>query len=253
MTGSGDCRIMERYMLVKGGYPYYGYKIGILVLDSQIPRIPGDLGNATTYDFPVTYKVVRGASIERVVNGTDPALLKPFIDAAKELEAEGCKAITTSCGFLAIFQKELAAAVNIPVFTSSLIQVKFVSMMLSPGKKVGVIVSEPKNLSKRHLDGVGISDIPMVIKGVENSCFIRATHTDNPSFDPDLMREQVVEAAKELVASDPDVGAIVLECTNLPPYAQAVQRATGLPVFDIITLINYVHSAIVQKEYTGHM
>lgn len=240
-------------MKVKGGHAYYGYKIGVLVLDSVIPRIPGDLGNATTYDFPVTYKIVRGASIERVVSGTDPALLKPFIDAAKELEAEGCKAITTSCGFLAIFQKEMAAAVDIPVFTSSLIQVGFAQAMLGPDKKVGVIVSEPKNLTQRHLDGVGLSADRMVITGVEDSCFIRATHTDDPSFDPELMRQQVVEAAVKLVESDKDIGAIVLECTNLPPYSAAIQKATGLPVFDIITLINYVHSALVQKEYTGHM
>lgn len=240
-------------MKVNGGHSFYGYKIGILVLDSIIPRIPGDLGNATTFNFPVVYKVVHGASIERVVNGTDPSLLEPFIIAAKELEAEGCKAITTSCGFLAIFQKELAAAVNIPVFTSSLIQVKFASSMLPPGKKIGVIVSEPKNLSARHLEGVGISDIPIVIKGIEQSCFIRATHSEDPSFDPDEMRGQVVEAAKELKESDPDIGAIVLECTNLPPYAKAIQEATGLPVFDIITLINYIYSALTQKEYLGYM
>ena len=240
-------------MIVKGGYPYYGFKIGILVLDSQIPRIPGDLGNATTYAFPVCYKIVRGASIERVVNGTDPSLLTPFIDAAKELEREGCKAITTSCGFLAIFQKEMAAAVNIPVFSSALIQVKFAKAMLGPEKKVGVIVSEPKNLSQRHLDGVGIDRDDIVIKGVENSCFIRATHSDDPSFDPEHMCQQVVEAAQELVASDPNIGAIVLECTNLPPYSAAISAATGLPVFDIITLINYVQNALTPTDYIGHM
>ena len=93
----------------------------------------------------------------------------------------------------------------------------------------------------------------MAVVGVENSCFIRATHTSDPSFDPNQMRQEVVQAAKELVASDPDIGAIVLECTNLPPYSAAIRAATGLPVFDIITLTNYVHSALVQREYSGHM
>ena len=240
-------------MKVSGGHAYYGCKIGILVLDSQIPRIPGDLGNATTFAFPVAYKIVRGASIERVVNGTDPALLEPFIEGARQLEAEGCKAITTSCGFLAIFQKEMAAAVNIPVFTSSLVQVGFAHAMLGPGKKVGVIVSEPQNLSRRHLEGVGIEHIPMVVRGVEKSCFIKATHTPDPAFDPEQMREEVVRAATELAAADGDIGAIVLECTNLPPYAEAIQRATGLPVFDIVTLVNYVHSALARGEYRGYM
>ena len=122
--------------MVHGGYSYYGYKIGILVLDSKIPRIPGDLGNATTYPCPVVYKVVRGATISRTVGDTDAALLEPFIQAARELEAEGCRAITTSCGFLALFQRQLAAAVNIPVFTSSLIQLPFIQSMLAPGRQL---------------------------------------------------------------------------------------------------------------------
>ena len=240
-------------MLISGGYPYYGYKIGIIVLDSQIPRIPGDLGNATTYRFPVLYKVVKGASIERVVNGTDLSLLQPFIEAAKELEAAGCKAITTSCGFLAIFQKEMSTAVKVPVFTSSLIQINFVRSMLSPEQDIGVIVSEPKNLTQRHLDGVGLTATGLVIKGVEDSCFIRATHTDEPSFDPELMKQQVVDTALNMVRENTNIGAIVLECTNLPPYSAAIHEATGLPVFDIITLINYIYAALSPQEYLGHM
>ena len=86
------------------------------MLDTVFPRIPGDIGNAATFSFPVRYKVVKGASPQRVVKEADTRLLEPFIEAARSLEKEGVKAIGTSCGFLAIFQRELADAVDIPVF-----------------------------------------------------------------------------------------------------------------------------------------
>ena len=239
--------------MVHGGYPTYGYKIGILVLDSKIPRIPGDLGNATTYPFPVRYKVVRGATISRVVGDTDPALLEPFIQAVRELEAEGCKAVTTSCGFLAMFQRELAAAADIPVFTSSLLQVPFVLSMLAPGKKVGVLTAEKEKLSRRHLEGVGIADAPIVVGGLDGCACMNAFRSEDPSFDPEVMRRDMVEAARKLAGSDPEIGALVVECTNMPPYSAAIQRATGLPVFDIVTLINYMQLALAQKEYEGYL
>jgi Asp/Glu/hydantoin racemase len=239
--------------MIKGGHSFYGYKIGILVLDSGIPRIPGDIGNATTYNFPVVYKVVSGATISRVVGDTDPTLLELFIQAARELEREGCKAITTSCGFLAIFQRELAAAVNIPVFTSSLLQVPFVYSMLAPGRKIGVITAEKESLSIRHLKGVGIEDIPLVISGLDDCACMRAFRSSTPSFDPEQMRLDVIETAQNLVNTDPMIGAIVVECTNMPPYSAAIQAAVGLPVFDIITLINYMQMGLNQKEYQGYM
>jgi hypothetical protein len=105
--------------MVRGGREIYGVKLGILMLDSKFARIPGDVGNATTYNFPVMYKIIKGATGNRVLRG-DRTLLEPFIDGAKELVEAGCRAVTTSCGFLALFQEEMAASVDVPVFTSSL-------------------------------------------------------------------------------------------------------------------------------------
>src|SRR5262249_14345309 len=103
--------------IVRGGHNLYGRSIGILMLQTRFPRIPGDMGNATSLPFQVSYRVVEGASPERVVTAGDEELLTPFINAARELEREGALAIATNCGFLAMFQRQLAAAVNIPVFT----------------------------------------------------------------------------------------------------------------------------------------
>ncbi len=235
-------------MVVHGGYATYGQKIGILLLDSRIPRIPGDIGHAATFDYPVMFRIVSGASIARVVGDTDPALLEPFIEAARDLQRMGCRAITTSCGFLAVFQKELAAALDVPVFTSSLLQVNFIRTMISPDKKVGIIAAEKKSITSRHLNGAGIRDEEVRIAGLDGCACFTAMRSEDPSYDTEVLEKDVVDAALRLTAAG-DVGAIVVECTNLSPYSHAIQKATGLPVFDIVTLINYIHQSVCQKSY----
>lgn len=236
---------------VKGGYNVYGEIIGILLNEAICPRIIGDMGNAMTFNFPVKYKIVKGATVERVVEKTDPKLLYPFIKAAQELEKEGVKAITTSCGFLSIFQEEISAATNIPVFTSSLIQVPLVYRMLGKDKKVGIITAYKSKLTEKHLRAVGIDEnIPVCIIGMENSQeFYNVIIKQKSIMDVKKVEAEVVINARLLVEQNNDIGAIVFECTNLPPYAAAVQRAVHLPVFDIITLTNMIYNAVVRKEY----
>lgn len=240
--------------IARGGKNIYGFTIGILMLNTKFPRIPGEMGNATTWDFPVLYKVVKGASPHRVVRESDPALLQPFIQAAQELEQEGVRAITTNCGFLAMFQKEMAAAVNVPVFTSTLMMIPMVYNMLKPNQKVGVITVNAKALSEKHFIGAGAENIPVAIAGLETEEeFTHVMLDDWIEMDVDKARAEHIRVAQRLIAENPDIGAIVLECTNMPPYAVDIQRATGLPVFDIVTLVNMVHHAVVRREYTGIM
>lgn len=239
-------------MLVHGGKGTYGNRLGILMLDSQFARIPGDVGNATTYDYPVVFKIIQGAFGDRVLSG-DPTLLDPFIEGAKELEAAGCKAITTSCGFLAMFQKEMAAAVSIPVFTSSLMQVDLVYKMLRPDQKVGIITANKTALTMKHFESVGIENVPKVIIGLEDTFFLQAFGSETGDYDTDDMTREMTEHAAKLVAENPDIGALVFECTNMPPFAAAVQEKIGLPVFDYTTLANYVASALVRKPFCGNM
>jgi len=147
-------------MIVAGGYGNYGQDLGILMLDTTFPRIPGDIGNANSFPFPVRYKRVKGASPKRVVEEADPALLEPFITAARELEAEGVKAITTSCGFLALFQRELVAAVHVPLFSSSLLQIPLLYEIFGRGGKAGVLTARAAALTERHFEGCGVQGIP---------------------------------------------------------------------------------------------
>ena len=237
-----------------GGKNIYGFPIGILMLETQFPRIPGEIGNATTWDFPVLYKVVNKATPDVVVRKGAPGLLEPFLRAAQELEREGVRAITTNCGFLALFQKEMASAVNIPVFTSSLMQVPLVHMMLKPSQKVGIITIHSRSLTQKHLSSVGVAETPCVIYGTEEEEeFSRVILDDEMELDVNRSREDLVRVAKRMVSEHPEVGAIVLECTNMPPYAAAIQKEVHLPIFDIYTLVNMVYRAVVRKEFSGYM
>jgi len=222
---------MSASNIAKGGKSIYGAPLGILMLEARFPRIPGDMGNATTWPFPVLYRVVRGASPARVVLQGARGLLPAFIDAAQDLVRLGAEAITTNCGFLSLFQRELATAVGVPVATSSLLQVPWVQAMLPPGRRVGVVTVSGSTLTPEHLAAAGVPlDTPRT--GTENGReFFRVLiQGESDDMDVALAEEDVVGAGRALVAQHPDVGAIVLECTNMPPYAAALQAAVGLPV-----------------------
>jgi len=180
--------------------------------------------------------------------------LPSFIEGAKELEKEGVRAITTNCGFLAMFQHEMAAAVEIPVFTSSLMQVPLVYAMLKPSQKVGIITIHAESLTQKHLSSVGVDKVPHVILGTEGEEeFSRVILDDEMELDVEKSRNELVKTAKKMTSDYPEVGAIVLECTNMAPHAAAIQREIGLPIFDIYTLVNMVYMAVVREEFSGYM
>ena len=220
------------------------------MLDTHFPRIPGDMGNAGTFDFPVRYHRVDGASPDKVVRGGHQALLPSFIEGARFLEREGVRAVTTNCGFLAKFQREMAAAVSIPVFTSSLMLVPLVHRMLPPGRAVGIMTVDASSLRPEHYAGAGIGpEIPTVVAGLETEKeFTRVLLGNELVLDVDVAREEHVRVARRLVAEHGDIGAVVLECTNMPPYTADIQRETGLPVFDIVSLVTMVHAALAAGQ-----
>ena len=235
---------------VRGGFNQYGFTVGILMLDTRFPRIAGDMGNATTFPFPVRYHRVRGADPDLVVRRGAAGLLPALIEGAQALEREGVRAITTNCGFLITYQAQLAAAVRVPVFTSSLLLVPLVQRMLPPGQRVGIMTVNAATLTPAHLAGAGIDGtVPVAIAGMETEKeFTRVLLGDELELDVDAARDEHVRVARRLVAEHPDVGAIVLECTNMPPYAADIQRATGLPVFDIVSLVRMVHDGLAAGQ-----
>lgn len=236
--------------IARGGKSLYGAPLGILMLDARFPRILGDMGNGLTWPFPVLYRVVRGASPEKVVLQGANGTLDAFVEAAQDLIDQGAEAITTNCGFLALFQQELSARLQVPVATSSLMQVPWVQATLPPGKRVGIVTVSGASLSPQHLAAVNVpADIP--IAGTENGreffrVLIKAEKTD---MDVNLAQQDILDAGADLVRRHPEVGAIVLECTNMPPYAAALQAATGLPVYDIYSMVTWFHSGLRPRKF----
>ena len=219
------------------------------MLEAQFPRIHGDMGNALTWDFPVHYKIVRGASPDLVVRKNAEGLLDVFISAARELEADGVAGITTNCGFLSLFQEELANAVSVPVLTSSLMQVGMVNALLPSDKRAAILTIDGGSLTKTHLDAAGVPD-GTPVGGTENGReFTRAILNNELYLDVDLARQDNVEAARDLVSKNENIGALVLECTNMQPYAADISAATGLPVFSIQTLVRWFQNGLVPRSY----
>ena len=245
MTGRGEYRGIAR-----GGKAVYGALLGILMLEARFPRIPGDMGNGTTWPFPVLYRVVGGASPDRVVMQGAAGLLPDFIAAAQDLVRLGAEAITTNCGFLSLFQRELAAAVAVPVATSSLMQVPWVQATLPPGRRVGVVTVCAATLTPAHLEAAGCPlDIPVAGTEDGREFFRVLIKAESQDMDVDLAQQDVVDAALALVTRHPEVGAIVLECTNMPPYAAAVSEATGRPTYDIYSLVSWFHAGLRPRRF----
>lgn len=236
-------------MQATGGKAIYGAAVGILMLEARFPRIPGDMGNARSWPFPVHYKIVRGASPDRVVRRNAEGLLGDFIAAARELVADGVDGITTNCGFLSLFQDELADAVGVPVATSSLMQVAMVNRLLPKDRRAGILTISSSTLTPLHLEKAGVPAGTPVGSTEGGREFTRAILGNEMTLDVDAARADNVAAAKKLQADNPDLGAIVLECTNMVPYAADIRTATGLPVFSIASFVTWFQSGLSPRRY----
>jgi hypothetical protein len=224
--------------------------IGILVMDARIERIPGDVGNPATFPFPVLCRTVAGATLKRLITEQDPSLLEPFIAAGRELVREGAKALTTTCGFMILFQKDLARELPVPVFTSSLLQLPFIERTLRPQDRIGILTADAGNLTEEHLCRAGGNLSRLTVCGLENGPYFReAIFSGSGHLDKGNVEAEVVAQARRMTAADPAIRAVLLECSNLPPYAAAVQRATGLPVYDFVTMIHHVQSALSRAPF----
>lgn len=213
---------------------------------AQLESLVGNSTNPASYSFPVWMYRVQGANIHTILENPSPKALEAMIAAGKEMAAGGVRAITTSCGFNAIFQKELAAALPVPVFTSSLLQVPFVQRIIGATAKVCIITANGSALKPEHLAAAGIERTDtLVIRGLEQCAQWRKIF-EAPDEDMDLpaVRGEVVGVAVEALREDPAIRAFVLECTDLPPFAADIRKATGLPVFDYISMVHHVLEAI---------
>lgn len=239
----------ETRLLPTGRKTYFGVSIGILMLRTCFRRYPGDIGNATTWDFPVSYKIVHDAVPAKITDLHNTSLLDPFKRAAEELITEGVDGIATTCGFLSIYQKELADFCGVPVATSSLLQVPMVRNLIASDKRVGVMTYNGEALKGPYLEAVNV-DPATPIKGMAlDSEFARWVNQNDNSVSFETLRAEVLETARIFKEETPDIGAIVSECTNLAPFTADISEELGVPVYDCVTLVNWFHAGLKPKRY----
>ena len=240
-------------MLLKGGPNICGATIGVLCLDSRFPKPVGHIKNPSSFKFPILYETVKGATVQNILDNPDSEFIEPFISAAKNLESNGVRAITSSCGFFALFQNELANAVNIPVFSSSLIQVPMIYNLFGQTGHIGILTACKSKLTNNHFKAVGADKVPVSINGMDNSNEFREVILEGIRDDMDICKveSEILECAKVLVSQQPDVKALVLECTDMSPYSYKLQDNLRLPIFDITTLTNMIHDVICRTQYFG--
>lgn len=224
--------------------PMHGVSIGILLLDTGFERLPGDVGHARTWPFPVQYAVVRGVAGADAAQGRLHRLLDPMVSAANDLVAMGVDGIATSCGFLAALQPALAARCPVPIATSSLLQVPMVQRLLPPGRRVGILTATRDGLTPELFAAIDIAhDLPMEAPE-PGGVFLRDHRENRVRVDAHAHRRELIAAGLRLVRRHPEVGAIVSECANFPRHSAALRQATGLPVFDAVTLVTWLHGSL---------
>jgi hypothetical protein len=237
--------------------------LGIIILDDVYPGFPGDVRNASAFPFPIQYEIAEGVDIKQLVRGEDKdALLEPVLAAARKLERMGCRAIAAECGYFAWFQNEIAAAVSVPVFSSSLVQVSIAQTLIGDNKVVGILASESNELHDRHLTSVGVQlGSNYVVGGAMddgkcpqfNSLWTKDLRPDIPTADYAKAEHELLSVAKEFAAEHPTMGAMVLECTGFQPFARAIQREIEMPVFSWSTLLDYAYSVAAHRDFYGHV
>ena len=235
----------------------YGMGLGVILLDDLQPGFPGDVRNASAYPFPIQYEIAEGVGAHALVYADDKRPCRePILRAAQKLASMGCRAIAAECGFFAYFQKDVAECVDVPVFMSSLLQVPLAQHVIGPHRTVGIMVWAKAALTAAHLEAVGVAPHGnYAIYGMKESghCPELANLLDRRELSYVTVEKELMHMAREFYQACPNMGAMVLECSVVPPWARAVQRALDMPVFSWGTLLEYAYSVVVHRGYEGHV
>ena len=233
------------------GQAIAGSAIGILVLDLWYPLMPGNVANASTFNYPVMYKVMHGTTIP-MIHSADPALLDHIIKGGQELIRQGARAIVGACGYFANYQEEVARELNVPVFLSSMLQVPMIERALRPDQRVGIICAKESALKESTLAACGITDRTRItVVGAQDIPDFKGVLECTGEFDSQKLEQDLVALADSFVEESPDIGALLLECSDMPPYARAIQNRVKLPVFDFITMIDWIQHSVVRNGFRG--
>jgi hypothetical protein len=257
-----------KHIQARKNHVCYGMGLGIILFDDVYPGFPGDVRNASAYPFPIQYEIAEGVDSAALVIAEDKSpCLEPVKRAAEQLERMGCRAIVAECGYFALFQRDIAAHVDVPVFMSSLLQVSWAQHLIGRNRVVGILAASKEYLSDEHLLAVGVEPgSNYVIGGLgieggeDHGTVVELEHlwseinrSDPPGAYYEKAEREFVTAAAEFYRAHPTMGAMVLECTGFQPFARALQREIDIPIFSWGTLLDYAYSVVVHRDYYGHV
>ena len=213
----------------------------------QLETLRGNSTNPQTFDFPIIIERIPGACAETVIQNPSPLVLKSMINRAQELQKMGIKGITTSCGFNAIFQKEIYKTVKIPFFSSSLLQIPYIRAVYGNKRDIIIFTARKANLRQEHFFATGTTDISNLhlygMKEESKEWLKMNTHFD-ANIDIEVLKKDFVRLAKKALNEHPDAVAFLFECTDMPPFSQLVRDTVGLPVYDFVTMTRYFYNAV---------
>ncbi len=240
-----------------------GAGLGVIIVDEKYPAFPGDVRNPSAYPYPVQYEIAKDLTIQKLVREANQDTYLPnVIAAAKRLEEMGCRAIFGECGYFAYYQKEVAAAVNIPVFLSSLLQISWAQSVVGPDKIVGILCASKVFMQDKHLESVGVKlGSNYVVFGArdDGNCpelgllWDERTRTGPPRCNFKKAEEEFMARALEFYNAYPNMGAMIFECTGFPPFARDVQRVINIPIYSWSTMMDYAYSVCVHRDFYGNV
>ncbi|CCT75171.1 uncharacterized protein FFUJ_11210 [Fusarium fujikuroi IMI 58289] len=227
-----------------------GPPLGFLAVEVDIHRPPGDPFNQDTWPFPLIREKVTGTSEAQIVTNGDyeDAFIDRFVQATIRLAERGAVGAITSCGFLAAAQTRLAALSPIPVATSALVQVPSLLAIFPVNRPIGVLTYDSARLGSAHLLQLGIDPDRVRVRGLSDDSHLRDICARGATYDADRLEKELVAEVKLLIYHHPDISAVVLECTNMPPYANSIQNAIQLPVYDVYTMALWFYSGLTRRN-----
>jgi hypothetical protein len=250
-------RLKDEELWSGEGQVFGGVAIGIILFGQAGYALPpGSVENATTFNYPVHYTSIEAASVESVVSSTlDPEVLSQLVKAGRYLETQGCRALIGACGYFANYLPEVVSELDTPCFFSSLMQIPMILSSLKPGKKVGILCANGSVLTNAPaLANCGVDDTSkIVISGAEVLPEMQKVFDGIQHYNVYRLEAGLVDLAKQMVDKDPDIGALLLECTLFPTHAWAIQEAVQLPVYDFSTLTDWAYSAAVRHRFGGYL
>jgi hypothetical protein len=224
--------------------PLAGFGIGILTIDTCHELVPGNVQNASSFGFPVIYEIVHGVSLSALMRG-DATVSSKIVEHALALQALGVSAVVGACGSFANYQLEVAKALRVPVFLSILLEVPLLLQVLPASGRLGIIFADAQAFTPRVCDNCGITSTERIVAvGMSRTPAFEPILAQRGALDDEGLRSAVVNLARSTLRAHPSIRAWLLQCSDLPPYANAIRKATALPVFDMVGLIARIHRAI---------